>query len=271
MREDSIMNILADTPSQISSVGGDEARWAAVVGRDASADGRFYYSVRTCGVYCRPSCKARPALRKNVGFHATCAEAEQAGFRACKRCKPNSTLSSGMIASAAASCGNAAIRFGFGICSLGSILVATSGKGICAILLGDDGAALLDDLHARFPRSAIAAGDEDVKRLVAKVVSFVEAPTAGLDWPLDVKGTNFQRRVWQVLRDIPAGCTASFADVAERIGSPRAIRAVAQACTRNSIAVAIPCHRVIRSDGALAGYRWGVARKHALLAREAAR
>jgi AraC family transcriptional regulator, regulatory protein of adaptative response / methylated-DNA-[protein]-cysteine methyltransferase len=241
----------------------DEARWAAVVGRDAAADGQFFYSVRTTGVYCRPSCKARPALRKNVGFHASCAEAEQAGFRACKRCKPSAAA--GMIAS-----GDAAIRFAVGKCSLGSILVAASGKGICAILLGDDAAALLDDLHGRFPYAAITAGDEDVTRLVASVVRFVEAPTVGLDVPLDIKGTAFQRRVWQALREIPAGSTLSYADVAGRIGSPKAVRAVAQACASNSIAVAIPCHRVIRSDGALSGYRWGVARKQALLARETA-
>jgi AraC family transcriptional regulator, regulatory protein of adaptative response / methylated-DNA-[protein]-cysteine methyltransferase len=264
------MNILANTPLQALPPGSDEARWAAVIGRDAAADGQFYYSVRTTGVYCRPSCKARPALRRNVGFHASCAEAERAGFRACKRCKPDFTAGSDVIASASASGGNAAIRFAFGKCSLGSVLVAASGKGICAILLGDDCAALLDDLQGRFPQSAIAAGDEDLERLTAKVVSFVEAPAAGLDWPLDVKGTAFQRRVWQVLRDIPAGSTASYAEVAGRIGSPQAVRAVAQACARNSIAVAIPCHRVVRSDGALAGYRWGVARKRALLVREAA-
>jgi AraC family transcriptional regulator, regulatory protein of adaptative response / methylated-DNA-[protein]-cysteine methyltransferase len=166
--------------------------------------------------------------------------------------------------------GNAAIRFAVGTCSLGSILVAASGKGICAILLGDDAAALLDDLHGRFPRAAIVAGDEDQTALLAKVISFVEAPSSGLDWPLDIKGTAFQRRIWQVLREIPAGSTLSYADVAGRIGSPKAVRAVAQACASNSIAVAIPCHRVVRSDRALSGYRWGVARKRALLMREAA-
>lgn len=165
---------------------------------------------------------------------------------------------------------SAVIRFATGECSLGSVLVAASGKGICAILLGDDPNTLLDNLHGRFPYADIAAGDTNLTRLVAKVVGFVEAPTCGLDWPLDIKGTAFQRRVWQVLRDIPAGSTASYADVAARLGSPRAVRAVAQACAGNSIAVAIPCHRVVRSDGALSGYRWGVARKQALLAREAA-
>src|ERR1700736_2932033 len=262
------MSIVADQPAlQASPFSSDQARWAAVVGRDAAADGHFYYSVRTTEVYCRPSCKARPALRKNVGFHATWAEAEQAGFRPCKRCKPNSrTGPSRHLASG----GNAIIRFAIGQCSLGSILVATSDKGICSILLGDDSAALLGELHGRFPHAAIAAGDGDLERVVAKVVSFVEAPAAGLDLPLDIKGTTFQRRVWQVLRDIPAGSTASYTDVAGRIGSPKAVRAVAQACAGNAIAVAIPCHRVVRSDGALSGYRWGIARKHALLLREAA-
>jgi AraC family transcriptional regulator of adaptative response/methylated-DNA-[protein]-cysteine methyltransferase len=164
---------------------------------------------------------------------------------------------------------SAGIHFAIGECSLGSVLVATSGKGICAILLGDDPAVLLDDLHGRFPYADIAAGDTNLTRLVAKVIGFVEAPTSGLDWPLDIKGTAFQRRVWQVLRDIPAGATASYAEVAAKLGSPRAVRAVAQACARNSIAVAIPCHRVVRSDGALSGYRWGVSRKKALLEKEA--
>jgi AraC family transcriptional regulator, regulatory protein of adaptative response / methylated-DNA-[protein]-cysteine methyltransferase len=261
------MIVLAEKPtSHVSLLRGDEARWAAVVARDAAADGQFYYSVRTTGVYCRPSCKARPALRKNVGFHFSCAEAERAGFRACKRCKPNGT----MIACTPAD-SDTTIRFAIGRCSLGSILVATTGKGICAILLGDDSAGVLDDLYGRFPRLAISAGGMELEQLMAKVISFVEAPKAGLDWPLDVKGTVFQRRVWQALSDIPPGATLSYADVAKRIGSPKAVRAVAQACAGNAIAVAVPCHRVVRSDGALAGYRWGVARKAALLAREVLR
>jgi AraC family transcriptional regulator, regulatory protein of adaptative response / methylated-DNA-[protein]-cysteine methyltransferase len=172
---------------------------------------------------------------------------------------------------AARDAADATIRFASGQCSLGSILVAASGKGICAILLGDEAAALLDDLHGRFPRSVIGAGDAEVERLLAKVISFVEAPSSGLDWPLDLKGTTFQRRVWQALRDTAAGVTISYADLARRIGSPKAVRAVARACAGNHIAVAIACHRVIRGDGALSGYRWGVARKQALLAREAVR
>jgi AraC family transcriptional regulator of adaptative response/methylated-DNA-[protein]-cysteine methyltransferase len=343
----------------------DEERWAAVVRRDSSADGVFYYSVRTTGVYCRPSCASRLALRKNVRFHASGAEAEQAGFRACKRCRPNAPgLAEQHAAGVAKACrlietaddmpnldtlaeaagmsrfhfhrvfksitgvtpkafaaarraqrvrdalpkrgtvteaiydagfnsngrfyaksaevlgmtpgsfraGGAgeSIRFAVGECSLGSILVAATGKGICAIALGNDPDILLHDLQDRFPKAQLVGGDRDFEKLVARIVGFVEAPALGLDLPLDVRGTAFQHRVWQTLREIPAGSTVSYAQVAERIGAPKATRAVARACASNAIAVAIPCHRVIRNDGGLSGYRWGVERKRALLDREAA-
>jgi len=166
---------------------------------------------------------------------------------------------------------DAIIRYATGTCSLGSILVGSSGRGVCAILLGDDPEGLLDQLRDRFPYAAMARGDEELAGLVAKVAAYIEAPVYDLDLPLDIKGTSFQRRVWQVLRHIPAGSTLSYAEVAERIGSPKAVRAVAQACARNAIAVAIPCHRVIRRDGAPSGYRWGTARKQALLAKEGGR
>jgi AraC family transcriptional regulator, regulatory protein of adaptative response / methylated-DNA-[protein]-cysteine methyltransferase len=155
-----------------------------------------------------------------------------------------------------------------GECSLGSILVARSEKGVCAILLGDDPGTLAGDLQDRFPNAELIGGDKGFETLVAKVVGFVEAPATGLDLPLDMRGTAFQQRVWQALREIPAGKTASYADVAKRIGAPKSVRAVAGACAANAIAVAIPCHRVVRTDGALSGYRWGVARKRALLKRE---
>ena len=342
----------------------DEERWAAVERRDRTADGTFYYSVRTTGVYCRPSCASRQALRRNVRFHASCQEAEQAGFRACKRCRPNAPgLAAQHAAGVAKACrlietsdatpnldalaeaagmsrfhfhrvfksitgltpkayaaarraqrvrdelpkrrsvteaiydagfnsngrfyaqsaevlgmtpshfrsGGAgeSIRFAVGECSLGSILVAATGIGICAIALGDDPDLLLHELQDRFPKAQLVGGDGDFEELVARVVGFVEAPALGLDLPLDVRGTAFQQRVWQTLREVPAGFTVSYAQIAERIGAPKATRAVAQACAANAIAVAIPCHRVVRNDGGLSGYRWGVDRKRALLDREA--
>jgi AraC family transcriptional regulator, regulatory protein of adaptative response / methylated-DNA-[protein]-cysteine methyltransferase len=341
-----------------------DLRWASVVARDRTADGKFFYSVKTTGVYCRPSCAARLAKPENVRFHLTCAEAERAGFRPCKRCKPDqSSLVERHVAKVAEACRlieaadeppnlgklarsvglspyhfhrvfrsitgvtpkayatahraervragltrsstvteaiydagfnsngrfyatsskvlgmtptdyraggtNTGIHFALGECSLGSILVAKSGKGICAILLDDDPDALVRDLRDRFPRARLVGGEAEFEDLVAKVVGFVEAPQLGLDLPLDVRGTAFQRRVWQALQEIPVGETASYTAIAERIGSPKAARAVAQACASNSLAVAIPCHRVVQNDGALSGYRWGVERKRALLDREA--
>jgi AraC family transcriptional regulator of adaptative response/methylated-DNA-[protein]-cysteine methyltransferase len=166
---------------------------------------------------------------------------------------------------------NAAIRYAVSRCSLGAILVAASDKGVCAILLGDQPAPLVQNLQERFPASRLDAADGRLDRLVAKVIKFVAAPKVRLDVPLDPRGTEFQQRVWLALQDIPAGSTASYTDIASRIGAPKSVRAVAQACAANAIAVAIPCHRVVRNDGALSGYRWGVERKRALLAREGAR
>lgn len=163
----------------------------------------------------------------------------------------------------------AVIRFAVGQCALGAILVAQSRLGLCAILLGDDPDRLLRDLQDQFPRAELIGGDAGFERLVAQVVGFVEAPAIGLDLPLDVRGTAFQQRVWQALRDIPPGTTASYAEIATRIGAPKAARAVARACGANPLAVAIPCHRVVRRDGDVSGYRWGVARKRELLRREA--
>jgi AraC family transcriptional regulator of adaptative response/methylated-DNA-[protein]-cysteine methyltransferase len=163
---------------------------------------------------------------------------------------------------------NADIRFAIGECSLGAILVAKSERGVCAILMGDDPDALARDLQDRFPKARLIGGDRGFEDLVAKVVGFIEAPALGLDLPLDVRGTAFQQRVWQALRNVPAGSTASYTEIARRIGAPKSVRAVARACAANAIAVAIPCHRVVRNDGALSGYRWGVERKRALLARE---
>lgn len=175
-----------------------------------------------------------------------------------------------MKITASASTQAAEIRFALGRNSLGSILVARSERGVCAILLGDDADTLMRDLRARFPHANLIGDDTGFADLVTKVVAFVETPRAGLDLPLDPRGTAFQRRVWQALREIPAGTTASYADIANRLGMPKSARAVAQACAANAIAVAIPCHRVVRNDGAISGYRWGVERKRALLQREAA-
>ena len=349
------------SPLPLSS---DDERWAAVVGRDRRADGSFYYSVETTGVYCRPSCPSRMARCENVRFHASCADAVRAGFRACKRCRPDkpglaaeraeavaracriietaeempglealadavgmsryhfhrvfkavtgvtprayaaahrakrvrkalarggsvteaiyqagfnssgrfyasSTAVLGMQPRAFRAGGEGeVIRFSVGECSLGSILVASTDRGVCAISMGDDPDALVRDLEDRFPSAEVRPGDDAFHELVAVVVGFVEAPAVGLDLPLDVRGTAFQQRVWQALRDIPPGSTTSYAEIARRIGAPTALRAVAQACAANPLAVAIPCHRVVRRDGELSGYRWGVERKRALIEREA--
>ncbi|HET8728694.1 MAG TPA: bifunctional DNA-binding transcriptional regulator/O6-methylguanine-DNA methyltransferase Ada [Alphaproteobacteria bacterium] len=193
-----------------------------------------------------------------------------AGFNSNSRFYERSNEMLGMTPTAFRTGGtDADIKFAIGECSLGSILVARSEKGVCAILLGDDPEALMRDLEDRFPKANLIGGDAEFEQLVAKVVGFVEAPGLGFDLPLDVRGTAFQQRVWQALRDIPAGATASYAEIARRIGAPKSLRAVAQACAANSIAVAIPCHRVVRTDGALSGYRWGVERKRALLEKEA--
>jgi len=343
----------------------DEQRWAAVLSRDASADDRFVYAVKTTGIYCRPSSSSRLPKRENVEFFASAQEAETAGYRASRRVKADSATAAsirgalvveacrlidssetqpnldalaaqagmskfhfhrvfkaetgltpkaysvasrarrlreelaepGKITDAIYGSGfnsnsrfyetsagllgmcardyrdggqNAVIRFAVGQCSLGAILVAQSQRGICAILLGDDPDALVRDLQDMFRKADFIGGDENFELLIAQVVGFIEAPAVGLNLPLDVRGTAFQERVWQALREIPAGETASYTQIAERIGSPKSVRAVALACSANKIAVAIPCHRVVRQSGELSGYRWGVDRKRALLDREGA-
>ncbi len=341
-----------------------DPRWKAIVARDQQSDAKFYYSVLTTGVYCRPLCASRPARPENVRFHNTCAEAESAGFRSCKRCKPDQpplieqhatkiaevcrviessdqvpslealaqsaglstyhfhrvfkaatgltpkayavahrakrvqselgrsrTVTEAIFESGFNSSGrfyeksdevlgmtpsdfraggaNTHIHFAVGECSLGAILVAKSERGVCAILMGDDPEELVRDLQDRFQRANLVGADEGFEQLVAKVVGFVEAPAVGLDLPLDIRGTAFQQRVWQALRKIPVGSTASYTDIANAIDSPNAVRAVASACAANALAVAIPCHRVVRNDGGISGYRWGVERKRILLEREA--
>jgi AraC family transcriptional regulator of adaptative response/methylated-DNA-[protein]-cysteine methyltransferase len=194
----------------------------------------------------------------------------EAGFNSSGRFYEHADAMLGMTPTAYRAGGAATrIRFAVGQCSLGAILVAATERGVCAIFLGDDPDELLRQLQDRFPRADLVGGEAAFEQLVARVVGFVEAPAVGLDLPLDVRGTAFQQRVWRALCAIPAGTTTSYAEVARRIGAPRSVRAVARAIADNPIAVAIPCHRVVASDGALTGYRWGIARKRALLDREA--
>lgn len=343
----------------------DDERWSAVLARDAAADGRFVYAVRTTGVYCQPSSTARLPKRENVEFFDRAEAAEAAGYRGSRRAHGDQTSAAaeraalvaracrmieesetpplldelaaelGMspfhfhrlfkaetgltpkayssayrarklreeLSSADASItdaiygagfnsnsrfyeaaddllgmrardyraggAGAVMRFAVGQCSLGAILVAQSQRGICAILLGDDPDQLVRDLQDQFPKAEIIGCDGEFEQLIAQVVGFIEAPSMGMHLPLDVQGTAFQERVWRALREIPPGATASYSDIAARIGSPKAVRAVAQACATNHIAVAIPCHRVVRRDGDISGYRWGVDRKRELLRREA--
>lgn len=260
------MNKFAKDTTLAAATQGDP-RWSTVLAHDARGDGRFFYSVRTTGVYCRPSCAARTPRPENVAFHASSAAAERAGFRPCKRCKPDLLVASSRRTPIDGD-GIGEIRFATGRCSLGVILAAHSGRGLCAILLGDEPQALVRDLQERFPRSHLVDGDDRHASLLQQVIDLIEHPGRRFDVPLDAHGTAFQQRVWQVLRTIPPGSTASYAEVARRMDAPRAVRAVAQACAANPLAVAIPCHRVLRSDGGLSGYRWGVARKRALLQRE---
>lgn len=341
----------------------EDPRWQSIVTRDAIADGTFVYAVNTTGVYCRPSCAARLARPENVSFYSSPDAAQAAGFRACKRCKPdqlhslalntekvaqacrllenaesipnlddlakragfskyhfqrvfksitgvtpkayaqayraqklraqlsegNSVTDAiyaagynansrfyaeadkvlGMTASEFRKGGaNAVIKFAVGECSLGSILVAQSERGICVIQLGDNPQDLLEELQDRFPKANLIGADKHFEKIVAQVVGFVETPSQGLDLPLDIRGTAFQQRVWQALIEIPLGTTASYTDIALRIGAPKAFRAVAMACGANNLAVVIPCHRVVRNDGNLSGYRWGIERKRLLLENE---
>lgn len=217
------------------------------------------------------SARRNDKLRAGLASGATVTNAlYAAGYNASGRFYAQSASVLGMRAGDYRAGGaHAEIRFAVGQCSLGAILVAASRDGVCAILLGDDPEALVCDLQDRFPKAQLIGGDADFELWVAKVVGFVEAPKFGLDLPLDIRGTAFQQRVWQALRDIPAGTTASYSEIAQRIGAPQAVRAVAGACAANALAVAIPCHRVVRNDGALSGYRWGVERKRALLNKEA--
>ena len=209
-------------------------------------------------------------MRAELGRRNTVTEAiYEAGFKSNGRFYANSSEMLGMKPKDYRNGGKGtAIRFSVSKCSLGSILVAASEKGICAIFLGDDPAALTNDLAKRFPKAQLIAGDRKFQDLVARVIRFVEAPRTGLDLPLDLRGTVFQRRVWEALREIPIGAISSYSEIAKRIGASKSVRAVARAIAFNRLAVAVPCHRVLCRDGSISGYRWGVERKRSLLEKE---
>lgn len=240
------------TISPLAAYSTDDERWGAVARRDRAADGAFFCGVRTTGVYCRPSCAGRP-LRRNVAFYETREEARAAGLRACLRCCPDEPIET--------------LRYGFGDTPLGLALAAVSETGLVLLILGDDHPAMAEDLRARFPRARLVEDRQSAAAALAALSATIENGV-GPVLAVDERGTDLQRAVWKALRDIPAGSTASYAEVARAIGRPAAVRAVAQACGANPLAVLTPCHRVVRSDGGLSGYRWGVERKRALLARE---
>ena len=220
--------------------------------------------------------KAYASAHRNQRLRASLNESERvtdaifdAGFNSNSRFYETSSAMLGMTPKTWRDGGKGTqIYFALAVCSMGDILVAQSAKGICAILLGDDASILLQDLQDKFPQAELIGSDAQFEKRVSEVVGFIEAPKIGLNLPLDIRGTAFQQRVWQALRDIPVGTTVSYTDIAQRIGSPKAARAVAGACATNILAVAIPCHRVVRNDGALSGYRWGIERKRALLNKE---
>ena len=239
----------------VSTYPDDDARWDAMRRKDRAAEGAFFIAVRTTGVYCVASCGGRP-LRKNVEFHDTRQSARDAGFRACLRCRPDVDRE--------------VLRHATVPTSLGLALVARSDAGLRLVTLGDDADTLTADLAKRFPAARLIPDADGLNGELAAVAGFIDRPETGLTLPLDDRGTALQQAVWAALRAIPAGQTASYAEVARAIGRPTAARAVAQACGANPLAVITPCHRVVRADGGLSGYRWGVARKAALLAREAA-
>jgi AraC family transcriptional regulator, regulatory protein of adaptative response / methylated-DNA-[protein]-cysteine methyltransferase len=338
-------------------------RWEAIAQRNQDSEGAFLYGVKTTGIYCRPACASRLPNRDNVRFFQSTAEAEEAGFRPCKRCQPNATspqeeriqlitricklietsetsLSLSELAAVAglsqyhfqrsfkeivgvtpkayekaqrekrlrdqlqkgvsvtqsiydagfgtsshfyeganemlgmapsqykAGAKNIEIQFATAQSFLGWVLVASTEKGICAIDFGESPETLIEGLKTRFPKALLREPDVEFSGWVAQVIAFIETPKRGLDLPLDIQGTAFQQRVWKALQTIPPGSTLSYSEVAQQIEMPSAVRAVATACAANTLAVAIPCHRVVRSNGELSGYRWGIERKRALLEQE---
>lgn len=343
----------------------NEARWAAISERSTEADGTFVLAVKTTRIYCRPSCPARHAKRENVEFYETISEAESAGYRACKRCRPNeistaqrnalaieiacrrlekaeaepsleelaneagfskfyfhrvfkeivgmtpkqyargarspklrsTVLAAPSVTDAAFASGHESLRqfydnavvafgmaprtfragaegeaiiFAFADSSLGAVTAAFTGSGVCAVRITESAMQGQAELEQLFPAALMIPGGDDFEGLVNRVVMAIEEPTSAVGLPLDIRGTAFQQRVWNALREIPIGTTATYSEIAEVIGAPTSQRAVARACGANPVAVLVPCHRVLRADGGLAGYRWGVERKQVMLVREGA-
>ena len=340
-----------------------ESWWKAIVDRDKSANGLFFYAVTTTGVFCRPGCSSRLPNRKNVEFYTSCKDAENAGYRPCKRCIPcadskeheiekkiiracrcieksetplrlkdlatkaslspyhfhrlfkkivggtpkqyssihlsnrfkenlktsqsvtDAIYSTGYSSSSGAydkrknrlsmppkvyknGAAGVIITYGLAECFLGWVIVAATERGVCSIEFGDDPAILPKQVQSRFPKAQLQKAGEGFAALIKEVVQFIQSPGQGINIPLDIQGTAFQQRVWNVLRQIQPGETLSYSEVAERIGNPNAVRAVATACASNKLAVVIPCHRVISKTGKVSGYRWGVERKQLLLEAE---
>ncbi len=341
----------------------DDKRWTAVKNRDSSVSAAFFYAVKTTGIYCRPGCSSRLPNQENVEFFSSAGGAEDAGYRPCKRCRPESSpiiddqidliaavcrrilsstspLSLNELASSTnmspghfhrlfkkvlgitpkeysssiqsdrflkalddghsvtravyeagySSSGLAydqlkskmlmkpsvyskgapgtTIRYAIAECFLGWVIVAVSSRGICAVLFGDDPAELPGIIRERFPKAVISESPPEESALLKEAVSGIDNLRDDSKLPLDIVGTAFQKRVWNALMEIPRGETASYGDIADRIGRPKAVRAVAGACAANKIAIYIPCHRIIRGDGSIGGYRWGLNRKKFLLAKE---
>ncbi len=354
--------ISSDTPAGAESP--DDDRWRAVLDRDAGADGRFVYAVHTTGIYCRPTCPSRRPRRAVVEFFPGPNPAEQAGFRACKRCRPNAhdgvgtsidqirlacaalhahigaplalhdlaaltgisprrlqrtfkrvvgitprqyadacrlsrfkalvkneqgvtealydagyNSSSRLYESAGERLGmtpdryrrgapGVTLRYATTTSPLGTVLLGATDRGIAAVYLGDSAAALLRELHREFPSAAVSHDGDALQPWLELIVRHLAGQVPSLELPLDVRATAFQRQVWQELRRIPLGQTRTYRELARAIGRPSAARAVGQACARNPVSLTVPCHRAVREDGGLGGYRWGVGRKQKLLARE---